>query len=325
MHGWGLNGQRARVLWSENQTKTVTVLPCILEPGLFYSWLYYYHFNLHSSQQGITHEMVSKDETSLESQYHSEFPTHATRVCQKPLICETFVYICIDIIDWLIDWLYKRFTAHQHQKGHTVPKQVSPLDDDDDITESTRKTRLWFYSLRTALSKNCTVWEHSLSGQVWTKCPTRPDTQGAPQGGCSLHPCIDIIIGCLANQTAQPLPYTLFRLQKTLVRLYDPRITKCLSSLFRPAKRSTMGAWFLFRCFKTIRQANSVHKMLQRGNGGITKLLLVWFIRIMTHTWAYLDEPWWVQMNIVLTFAIVQVNQSNTTTKSWNGLVSQTT
>ncbi len=29
--------------------------------------------------------------------------------------------------------------AHQHQKGHTVPKQVSPLDDDDDITESTRK------------------------------------------------------------------------------------------------------------------------------------------------------------------------------------------
>ena len=30
-------------------------------------------------------------------------------------------------------------------------------------------------------SKNCTVWEHSLSGQVWTKCP-RPDTQGAPWG-----------------------------------------------------------------------------------------------------------------------------------------------
>ncbi len=49
---------------------------------------------------------------------------------------------------------------------------------------------LWFYSLRTALSKNCTVWEHSLSGQIWTKCPTRPDTQGAPRGGCSLHPYI---------------------------------------------------------------------------------------------------------------------------------------
>ncbi len=24
---------------------------------------------------------------------------------------------------WLIDWLYPSFTAHQHQKGHTVPKQ----------------------------------------------------------------------------------------------------------------------------------------------------------------------------------------------------------
>ncbi len=38
-----------------------------------------------------------------------------------------------------IDWLYQSFTAHLHQKGHTVPKQVSPLDDDDDITEPTRK------------------------------------------------------------------------------------------------------------------------------------------------------------------------------------------
>ncbi len=27
--------------------------------------------------------------------------------------------------------------AHQHQKGHTVPKQMSPLDDyDDDITKN---------------------------------------------------------------------------------------------------------------------------------------------------------------------------------------------
>ena len=39
--------------------------------------------------------------------------------------------------------------AHQHQKCQTVPKQVSPLDDDDYITESTRKKMLWFYSLRT--------------------------------------------------------------------------------------------------------------------------------------------------------------------------------
>ncbi len=43
--------------------------------------------------------------------------------------------------------------AHQHQKGHIVPKQVSPLDDDD-ITESSRKKVLWFYSLRTALCKS---------------------------------------------------------------------------------------------------------------------------------------------------------------------------
>ncbi len=56
------------------------------------------------------------------------------------------------------------------------------------ISQSARKKMLWFYSLRTALSKNCTVWEHSLSGQVWTKFPTRHDTQGAPRGGCSLHP-----------------------------------------------------------------------------------------------------------------------------------------
>ncbi len=27
--------------------------------------------------------------------------------------------------------IYQSFMAHQHQKGHTVPKQVSPLDDDD--------------------------------------------------------------------------------------------------------------------------------------------------------------------------------------------------
>ncbi len=39
--------------------------------------------------------------------------------------------------------------AHQHQKGHTVPKQVSPLD--DELTESTRKK---FMVLQ---SENCTI------------------------------------------------------------------------------------------------------------------------------------------------------------------------
>ncbi len=43
-------------------------------------------------------------------------------------------------------------------------------------------------TIQSLQSKNCTVWEHVLSGQVWTKCPTRPDTQGVPQGGCSHAP-----------------------------------------------------------------------------------------------------------------------------------------
>ncbi len=68
---------------------------------------------------------------------------------------------------------------------------------------------LRFYSLRTALSKNCTVWEHLLSGQIWTKCPTKPDTQGAPRGGCSLHPtyCMDLLHGQninVYNVTVEP-------------------------------------------------------------------------------------------------------------------------
>ncbi len=50
-------------------------------------------------------------------------------------------------------------------------------------------------SSRYSESKNCTVWEHSLSGQVWTKCP-RPDTQGAPRGGCSLHPLTESNVRC---------------------------------------------------------------------------------------------------------------------------------
>ncbi len=59
----------------------------------------------------------------------------------------------------MCDWLYQSFMAHQHQKGHTVPKQVSLLDDDDDITESTRKkchgSTVWeLHCLRTALSES---------------------------------------------------------------------------------------------------------------------------------------------------------------------------
>ncbi len=63
---------------------------------------------------------------------------------------------------------------------------MSPLDDDDMMSQSPLEKMLWFCSLRTALSKNCTVWEHSLSGPVWTKCPTRSDTQGARHGEAAL-------------------------------------------------------------------------------------------------------------------------------------------
>ncbi len=46
------------------------------------------------------------------------------------------------------------------------------------------------YSLGNAPSKNCTVWEHSLSGQVWAKCPTRPDTQGTHVEAALMNPCL---------------------------------------------------------------------------------------------------------------------------------------
>ncbi len=95
----------------------------------------------------------------------------------------------------MIDWLYQSFTAHQHQKGHTVPKQVNPLDDDDDITESTRKTMSWLYSLRTALR---TALCESIRYQAKSEQNARHDLipgQGAPRGGCSLHP--DVVLNVL--------------------------------------------------------------------------------------------------------------------------------
>ncbi len=68
--------------------------------------------------------------------------------------------------------------------------------EDDDININGTSTPKGSYSAKTGVnclmslkllqSKNCNVWEHSsLSTQAWTKCPTRPDTQGAPRGGCS--------------------------------------------------------------------------------------------------------------------------------------------
>ncbi len=91
---------------------------------------------------------------------------------------DVFILPCSPIwssLKWngmLKHWWYHSLTAHQHQKGHTVPKPVIMIAK----------------SIQTLQSKNCTVWEHSLSGQVWAKCPTRPDTRGAPRGGCSHAP-----------------------------------------------------------------------------------------------------------------------------------------
>ncbi len=69
-------------------------------------------------------------------------------------------------------WWYHSLTAHQ-----PIGSYSAKTGDNDCNVSSSR------YSLRTALCES-----NSLSGQVWTKCPTRPDTQGAPQGGCSLAP-----------------------------------------------------------------------------------------------------------------------------------------
>ncbi len=63
--------------------------------------------------------------------------------------------------------------------GTSTPKgSYSAKTGDNDCNVNTSR-----YSLSTALYES-----NSLSGQVGTKCPTRPDTQGAPRGGCSHAP-----------------------------------------------------------------------------------------------------------------------------------------
>ena len=58
--------------------------------------------------------------------------------------------------------------------GISTPKgSYSAKTGDNDCNVNLRH-----YSLRTALCE-------SIRYQVWTKCPTKPDTQGAPQGGCT--------------------------------------------------------------------------------------------------------------------------------------------
>ena len=56
-------------------------------------------------------------------------------------------HTCCSVGEWVSE-CYQSLTAHQHQKGHTVPKQVR-------------------YSLSTALCESIRY-----QSQVWTKCPT---------------------------------------------------------------------------------------------------------------------------------------------------------
>ena len=65
------------------------------------------------------------------------------------LICEN----CEESMIWVSEWVLSKFNGTSTPKGHTVPKQV--------ITVQRQ-----FKSLQ---PKHCTVWEHSLSGHVWTK------------------------------------------------------------------------------------------------------------------------------------------------------------
>ncbi len=92
---------------------------------------------------------------------------------QATCLLSTFVVCYLGPLDgtggW---WWYHSLTAHQHQKGHTVPKR-----DNDCNVNSSR------YSLSTARCES-----NSLSGQVWTKCPTRPDTQGRHVEAALMHP-----------------------------------------------------------------------------------------------------------------------------------------
>ena len=121
--------------------------------------------------------------------------------CATPLVevtCLLMFYSEHNATVWVVwpsclfkyQWLYQCLTAHQHKKGHTVPKQVSQQE----------KNVFFFLALQSEnCTKNCNVWEHSLSGQVWTKCPKRPDTQSAPRGSCSHAPLSNIKCDASAN------------------------------------------------------------------------------------------------------------------------------
>ncbi len=69
-------------------------------------------------------------------------------------------------------WWYHSLTAHQHQKGHTVPKQVIMIATLIQVATVLSTALCESNSLRPSLNKKS----------------DKPDTQGAPQGGCSHAP-----------------------------------------------------------------------------------------------------------------------------------------
>ena len=124
---------------------------------------------------------------------HHWYPSHGNWRHQAWPSCIHWILWCLGktAICVSVSQCYQSLTAHQHQKVHTVPKQVIMI-------------------ATSIQSKHCTVWEHSLSGQVWTKCPTRPDTQAAPRGGCS-HAPLDGNLPPNPISTCQSGPYHLMR------------------------------------------------------------------------------------------------------------------
>ncbi len=103
---------------------------------------------------------------------------HMSERKQQPLLRSSndSTTLCVCIISGqatlvlLIEDVVSQFNGTSRPKGSYSAKTG---DNDCNVNSS-------HYSLSTALCES-----NSLSGQVWTKCQTRPDTQGAPRRGCS--------------------------------------------------------------------------------------------------------------------------------------------
>ncbi len=71
---------------------------------------------------------------------------------------------------------------------------MSPLDDDDDITESTRKKMLWFYSLRTALrTALCESIRYQAKSEQNVRQDLIPWVRHGEAALCSPNPCLNLV------------------------------------------------------------------------------------------------------------------------------------